>query len=694
MPATSPRGDHTLQRRLLTGGLAVGLIVIFLSALATWRITRGLLVREADDGLRATARRAAAFVALYLGERRAEVELLARSPAVVAAAQAAAAQANARGLPLLGTAQAEAAAGAARSLDADPAVRDYLRAVAARSDFAELIVTEARGFTAVASGPTSDFVQSDEEWWQRAWRGALVLGETVYDSSAGVLALELAARITARDGQSLGVVKAVLDVRRLARLLAAQGRGGLTAEIVDPRGALLAAPRDSGGRPAAETIAAILGDSAAIGTGMTADGAQRIAAAPVAGVRWWVVARRPTVLLYQAVDAIGRLILVAAIVLGALGLGTIAALAAWLNQRVTRPVERLAGVASAVAQGDLGEEIETVEGANEVAHLSAAVAGMVGALRRLVGAIRASADESAAMAAQISASTEQMAAAGQEMANTTQDLSRRAQEQADLVKTSAGEAGRVLMIAERLATDAADSARRNRALLDTVDSYVAKLGESAAALEGLAAVVTQTTAEVQELLAASNQISRFVSLTKAISTQTNMLALNAAIEASRAGEQGKGFAVVADEVRKLAQQAAQAAVTTDGTVQQVLKRVRATHEAMARLAGGAALATDAARTVAAGLGAVGDAARENDAWSVEINTSATDAEALVRTISGRLDTLAAAAEGFSASAEQIAASSEEQTAATQEIAASAQALATAADRLQAAVQSFRLQQGV
>jgi methyl-accepting chemotaxis protein len=294
------------------------------------------------------------------------------------------------------------------------------------------------------------------------------------------------------------------------------------------------------------------------------------------------------------------------------------------------------------------------------------------------------------MAAEISASTEQMAAAGEELANTTQDLSRRAQEQAEVVKAAATDANRILAIAEQLARNAQASAERNRALLGTAEGYSAQLSASATALDTLAEEVTTAATEVAELQTASNQVSRFVTQTKAIATQTNMLALNAAIEASRAGEQGKGFAVVADEVRKLATQAAQAAVTTEGIVQQVLKRIRATHDTMTRLAENAHLAHDAAQTVGRGLGAVSDAARENDVWAIETNGIAIESRDLVHGIARRLDALAASTESFVASAEEIAASSEEQTAATEEIAASAQALATAADRLQAAVQSFRV----
>jgi len=260
-----------------------------------------------------------------------------------------------------------------------------------------------------------------------------------------------------------------------------------------------------------------------------------------------------------------------------------------------------------------------------------------------------------------------------------------------VVRAAALDANRILAIAEKLASSARAAAERNRSLLGLAEDYRSQLGESGTVLAGLAGEIEHTVTEVQQLAEASNQISRFVTQTKAVATQTNMLALNAAIEASRAGEQGKGFAVVADEVRKLATAAAQQAAATEGTMRTVLQRVKITHESMVRLGTAAATARDAARAVGEGLEKVGDGARDNDAFTVEITAAAIDSETLVRGIATRLDALAASTESFVASAEEIAASSEEQTAATQEIAASAQALASAADRLLAAVQSFRLQ---
>jgi serine phosphatase RsbU (regulator of sigma subunit) len=87
--------------------------------------------------------------------------------------------------------------------------------------FAEILVTDQYGRLVAATGKTSDYDQSDEEWWRQAMRlpGAQAWVEGLHrDESAGVLSLDVALPVrgdTGRAAAPTGAVKAVLNTTPL-----------------------------------------------------------------------------------------------------------------------------------------------------------------------------------------------------------------------------------------------------------------------------------------------------------------------------------------------------------------------------------------------------------------------------------------------------------------------------------------------
>ena len=278
------------------------------------------------------------------------------------------------------------------------------------------------------------------------------------------------------------------------------------------------------------------------------------------------------------------LALLSALALLMLGLGVA------ISRSVTRPLAQAMDAANAVAEGDLGHQIDA-SGSDEAALLLARFAQMQASLLQ-----RQAAD------AQHLASTEANHQAAQRAAAEISEAVDGATE---------GDFTRRIALADKDAFHAQLCGKFNQ-LIDTVSGTIAEVRASAAQLLAAseqvsqtsqslahsasqqAAGVEQTTASLHEISASVKQNAQSATVTDGIATQaaseaieggkavgqtvdamssiaskirviddiayqTNLLALNAAIEAARAGEHGKGFAVVAAEVRKLAERSQVAA---------------------------------------------------------------------------------------------------------------------------------------
>lgn len=87
--------------------------------------------------------------------------------------------------------------------------------------FSEIFVTGESGVNVCQTNRTSDYLQSDEDWWQDAYAsgaGRDSLGRIQFDESAGVESISIALPIR-KDGVVVGIAKAVIDITSVKRAI-------------------------------------------------------------------------------------------------------------------------------------------------------------------------------------------------------------------------------------------------------------------------------------------------------------------------------------------------------------------------------------------------------------------------------------------------------------------------------------------
>ncbi len=686
------QAKRTFHTRLVLGVGAVSFVVL---GMVAWPVSQWLGRDETvrvDRRLIDAATLAATRVERYVGEHERLVTVLASSPSVVDAARAA----NARwrndgwaGQPL---AELEVRFSERRSLDVDFRLRAYLRQLRSTSDIAEIILTNADGANAVTTGRTSDFVQSDEDWWRRAMLDGTASAEASYDSSARVVSISVTSVVReGADGRALGVLKVVFNVRGIDQELArVAAESDMRLELLDQDGLVIAASSSAARMRPLEGIQGLpTSSSNGVLTLRSLEERERAAIRSAHGGQWRVVAHQSETLAYARLHRIQFVIIAFGLLLFVFIVASMLFLNAFVARRVSEPASALANAAEQVASGDLSVTVYASAEADEVGRLSRAVDTMVDELRRLVSAIRAAAQETAAMAAEITAGSEQMSASASEMAQTSNDLSHQSTTMAQTTQQIAADAARLVEISTRLAAGARDGVDRNVRLRQLASENRQRLDEGSLALTTLVADAQAGAAASDGLVRASEEIRAFVTLVRRLAKQSKLLALNASMEAARAGEHGEGFAVVASEIRKLAATSTDASERTEAIVGEVLARVDESRVTSQRTMQTATAVQAATQHAVTSFHQIENAVAEAEAWAGMIEQSAVESNALVGEMTTRLDAIARGTDAFASAMEQVAASSEQQSASTQEIAAAASMLATASDQLSRLVATFR-----
>jgi methyl-accepting chemotaxis protein len=335
-----------------------------------------------------------------------------------------------------------------------------------------------------------------------------------------------------------------------------------------------------------------------------------------------------------------------AVVIGSLLLA--GAAAAWIAISISKGLGKIAGLASAVAMGDLDQRVivttndeikdlvETVNRMTDNLRATAALADKVAdgdltveakplsekdtlgiALQRMIERLRGVVSDAISASENVSAGSQQLSSASEqvsqgatEQASSAEEASASMEEMASNIKQNADNAAQTEKIARQSAKDAEIS------------------GEA-----------------VNRAVEAMRTIAEKITIVQEIARQTDLLALNAAVEAARAGEHGRGFAVVASEVRKLAERSQTAATEIGAVSTETVKAAQSAGEMLTTL-------VPNIRKTAELVSEISAACREQDVGASQINEA-------IQQLDKVTQQNASASEQMSATSEELAAQAEE-----------------------------------
>jgi hypothetical protein len=348
---------HGINYRVFTTLLLIGLPVLVVASFLVLENGRAKLRDAFGTKLSQRAEQSASAIDAYVYRRIVDVSMLARVPEVRAEAE----RANLR--PVV--------AGQAADMDRAFAAVDVKRpAVVAilgtpaskyfaditRQDpiYREILLTDRAGRLISASNITSDYDQSDEDWWKRVMadptRGEATLSDVRWDDSARIYAMEIAVPVSGADERPAGVLKIVADIREMlasvagmdigsdgeAMLVRRNGTIVFSRQAVQPSARFFGADRLKERLDAAESS----GPSRLFFTADTADGAPQLIGVATSQLSstyphlpWVVVAWQPESDLLAPVRSLYRSLL---LVLAFTAICVIG-LAFWFSLKLSKP---------------------------------------------------------------------------------------------------------------------------------------------------------------------------------------------------------------------------------------------------------------------------------------------------------------------------------------------------------------------
>ncbi len=235
---------------------------------------------------------------------------------------------------------------------------------------------------------------------------------------------------------------------------------------------------------------------------------------------------------------------------------------------ITRPLRSLTASANRIAGGTIPAQRIALGTSDELGRLADVFDEMLGTVRTIVaGAQRA--------AARLDESSRELLAANRQM-------SEGAKEQATQLQAVSNETAHMAAALHELSSTADAVSRTASNNAAAAEDGALAVSETTAGLDAIRTATDEVRRALVSVMEASVRIRAIVQTLQDIADETHVLSINASIEAARAGESGHGFAVVASEVRSLAKRAADSSKEITQTAAGIFENMRAAESAVGR----------------------------------------------------------------------------------------------------------------
>jgi methyl-accepting chemotaxis protein len=400
---------------------------------------------------------------------------------------------------------------------------------------------------------------------------------------------------------------------------------------------------------------------------------------------FYIVTITPYSFFYTASNAIGRLIIIIAII----GLLLSVVLAFTISGSISNPLSKLVNLMRKAKQGDL-TEVVTDKSNDEIGEVISNYDDMIQNIKILIQKVQLSVENVLNSSEKISASSEQTYASSEQIAMTLQEVAKGSSEQAEEVAQSVN-----------YMNDLSNGINKAISDLTTISSLISDTEKISIDAIGTVKTLNHKAEQtrnasqkiVDEINSLNNDMKEIRKITKlivGIAEQTNLLSLNAAIEAARAGEAGRGFAVVAEEVKKLADQSKEASIMINNIINTINNK---TEQAVSEANNSSEIINEQMLVVEqtdAAFNTISASMKKITSHMKDMESSVSNMITLKEKTLTAMENISAVSEEAAATSEEVSASTEEQMASAEVLTNLAKEMNQMAKELESAVTLFKI----